>query len=1070
MKKGKVVTTVGIVVLFCVSLIIGINYSISVHAATAYIPQSTLVSRGPEGIKLGNYFDYNSDSTFSTNHAVSVTSDYYPDTTDILELSNGANQLSSVWSNNKDNYFDASKPQTLSVWLYLGANELISHAGEGVAFVLQNSGTNAISRDLNGNPASGQTLGVWGDDTIPDTTNYSNIIKLPNNTADEVAKRAIQNSWALEFDTNINQTVGKLDYTDNIITLDNDDGDTLKNDPVTQDYDDTGLDDGTTTKQVRDQHIAWNYPGAASTYVVSPTKYLNNTKLNGFLTGQYKTIDQYQMDHDPEKSKEQTDEDADMIYGAKNDVDMTAYATSSKTWHHLTIKYTPPADGNLQTGTGKINYSYNDKKYDGTNGTYKNNGMRYGISDVDMKQFHLTNGQNKLYYGFTGSTGANGSYDALIFETMPSVVEAKADQTITDTTQNKTVTDGSTVSSGDDLKLEYNLNYIDGKAPLSNIRFEHVPIKDLSYGDSNGIIGQINNADGSTSNITKDDLTNYIPDPDSPTVTSQEIIKAINGELSGDTSAVTVTLYAKANTVTSDTTEDSTRSTFIGDLYKKDLASPTFTINANKPHIEPTGGTDNQTVQSSSDFQLLGDITEVNDKNEPQIFKVSDMKISTKINDGSWTTPSTLVGYAASTTNSYNLMSSMNSSALNKEGENHVYIRAIDSNGNVSNVADYKITVNDYTLKAKADNPIIDVTNDDPINITGTFAHIDGAALESGTAEVYIKVTNEDGTTSSERAYSTDNASGKFSVALKPYAYDMNSNADNQAESYDDFLSDWSNTMGLLKEGTNVVSLRIVDADSHKSTPITYTINVPKITPKLTIDSPSQTSVNTNFNIPVKADLGSGYSFNAKNLKYSVTANGVTKTIIPSAPVTNQVGPVSSPFSSTVDAFNFDKNKAYPMTITATDVYGRKSAPLDVSFTYVENILNLSVGNYSFKTLNLNGINNELVPRKGNWDIDVESYKTDWDLSATGSDMYKSLADGSKQKLNGNLVYVDKADQSHLLDNQLIDEDYSGSATDKHTDVSDDWTANEGILLDLYSSEVSGNYTGTINWTLVQAP
>ncbi|WP_025025196.1 hypothetical protein [Companilactobacillus nodensis] len=84
--------------------------------------------------------------------------------------------------------------------------------------------------------------------------------------------------------------------------------------------------------------------------------------------------------------------------------------------------------------------------------------------------------------------------------------------------------------------------------------------------------------------------------------------------------------------------------------------------------------------------------------------------------------------------------------------------------------------------------------------------------------------------------------------------------------------------------------------------------------------------------------------------------------------------------------------------------------------------------------------------------------------------MYKSLADGSKQKLNGNLVYVDKADQSHLLDNQLIDEDYSGSATDKHTDVSDDWTANEGILLDLYSSEVSGNYTGTINWTLVQAP
>ncbi|WP_125763378.1 hypothetical protein [Companilactobacillus hulinensis] len=1058
MKREKVLAMLGAVAVLCVSLIIWINYSISAHAAT-YVPQSTIITRGPEGIKASDYFDYKASDTFTGNSAQLVNSANYPDSTDIVEMNDGGNnEDSAIWGKQDTNYFDVSKPQKLSVWMYLGdADEAIDAAGEGIAFVLQNSGSNAISRDVAGNPAPGQTLGVWGDDNLPDAP-YATAIKYPKNTSADVAKTAIQNSWALEFDTNVNTTKGAYANSNS----------KLINDPYGQDYDGTP---GTTSNlQVRQQHIAWNYPALDTTYANQRTAF-SNILTSGIFLQTNKTFYSHQLDHVPDPDNTDPDNDGDLLYGPKNDVIMTDYLkTTTASWHHLTIDYTPPTDGDYQNGTGLIKYFYCDKNYDGTANTSLAKGYRYGNSDVKLSNFNLSAGNTKLYYGFTGSTGTNGGYDAVIFETMPSMVEADADETVTDTTQgNKTITDGSNVASGDDLHFDYNLKYVGGKVPLKNIKFESVPVKDLTYGDEHGNLGEIKYKDGTIEEISPSDMASYIPDPDNSTVTAQEIMKAVNAELSAGGDAVSVTLYAKANKVATDTKEDAERSTFIGDLYKKDLSSPTFTINSSKPHIEPTGGTDKQTVQKGSEFQLLGNVTEVNSDNKPQDFKAGDMKVSTNINGKGWTDPVALAEGDTSTVDSYTLKSSMGSSGL-KDGLNIVSIRVTDANGNFSD-ADYHITVNDIALNIKADKPIIDVNNDDPVNITGTFSHIDGSALESGTAQVYVKVGYEDGTMSGEREYDdSDNASGKFSVNLKPFGYDMNSDATSKSESYDDFIKDMSYTWGLLKEGTNTVYIRVDDAGKHKSDSTTVVVNVPKITPKLTIDSPSQTSVNTNFNIPVKADLGSGYSFNANNLKYSVTANNVTKNLLATAPTSNQVGPVNSPFSSTVDAFNFDKNVLYPMTVTATDVYGRKSAPLDVSFTYVENILKLNVGDYSFRTVNLNEINNGLVHRKGDWNINVDSYKTNWDLSATGSDMYKQLGDGSTQKLNGNMVYVDKNNQSHLLDDQLIDQDDTGSDTEKNTNVSDDWTSNEGILLDLYSSDVSGTYTGTINWTLVQAP
>jgi hypothetical protein len=70
-----------------------------------------------------------------------------------------------------------------------------------MAFVLQNdpNGTTASAK-VSSSSIIGETLGVWG----VDTNN-----KLQD--GDEFAKTAIQNSWALEFDTYTNTSTGYSD-------------------------------------------------------------------------------------------------------------------------------------------------------------------------------------------------------------------------------------------------------------------------------------------------------------------------------------------------------------------------------------------------------------------------------------------------------------------------------------------------------------------------------------------------------------------------------------------------------------------------------------------------------------------------------------------------------------------------------------------------------------------------------------------------------------------------------------------------------------------------------------------
>ena len=114
-----------------------------------------------------------------------------------IRMTNGNSQVGAIWSNmDGGNYINIRARQTMSMWLYFGPT---SHAdgsgfGDGMAFVIHKSpdGTNAIAHDGN-KIGAGESLGVWGVDDNPNTSSTT-----------DFAKTAIQNSWALEFDTHIN--------------------------------------------------------------------------------------------------------------------------------------------------------------------------------------------------------------------------------------------------------------------------------------------------------------------------------------------------------------------------------------------------------------------------------------------------------------------------------------------------------------------------------------------------------------------------------------------------------------------------------------------------------------------------------------------------------------------------------------------------------------------------------------------------------------------------------------------------------------------------------------------------
>lgn len=412
----------------------------------------------PDGVAIGNYLTKSNVTNppgddkfpYKTNSAqiLDRSGASAPSTGNIISLANGRSSYGALWSNGRT--FDITKHQTISFWVYFGngaGSEDIN--GEGISFVLQNDsrGTAALGAGLEG-------LGVYGADSatyspgIPLISSKSYTSKTPS----YMAATAVQNSIALQIDAKRNTFYSQAPiqlskeglasnsslYSQNSFDTHPGRTPTLSTIPGKLTYGTNGGGDGS---------FAVTYPALKDTYF--PTDEFSDY-------GNYNYFDKLTM----------------MVKSNSTSVDLTNDKDVNGKpvyWHHITINWTPAPTTGSNKNIATLTYTYNDISKGGIENTNTTT-----VSNPINTDYLKAPTSNKVLWGFTGST-APSDYAAtklIAFDSIPESPTTDVIASITDKTLHKKITDESTdktVANGDDLSLDYNLEYIRGDEDWKSI-------------------------------------------------------------------------------------------------------------------------------------------------------------------------------------------------------------------------------------------------------------------------------------------------------------------------------------------------------------------------------------------------------------------------------------------------------------------------------------------------------------------------------------------------------------------------------------------------------------------------
>lgn len=363
----------------------------------------------PQGLALNSYFQKGTSSN-NDAHVADGTNAASPGT-QVVELTTNSGQVGSIWSNEAFK-FDLNKKQVASMWLNFGSkgydDKTLTYVpadipGDGMALVLQNADSPySATPNFGTNSPYGETLGVWG------------VANLGTTDTAAVASTAIQNSWALEFDSYINKSTSMANTTGA-----------------------DSFDTDTTGGKLTEPHIAANYPAQSSTYLAKTLS--ETTGIFPFITT--KTSSYIQMKHQG------------VIQGNNFEY------LSDGAWHHLTLTYTPKSG----TTAAKMTYAFNDKNpTTGASQPGQTNSVDVDPGIIDPQ------GTGTAYWGFTGATGSYSEASMVAFEQIPNLVNATASADMT--ANGKTVSDGDKISANSPVTLTYHANYESGSADWQGIK------------------------------------------------------------------------------------------------------------------------------------------------------------------------------------------------------------------------------------------------------------------------------------------------------------------------------------------------------------------------------------------------------------------------------------------------------------------------------------------------------------------------------------------------------------------------------------------------------------------------
>lgn len=555
------------VLFFILTILIGLIY-VSNNYSTSSADTNSAIASAPEGIDIDKYFYpvtkpivVGEHNPFDVNFA-SIKNNY------ILDLADGPSNYGALWGDASiKNYIDLRYPQTISAWLYFGSGDNDeTFNGQGMALVLQND-----SRKEAALGAGGEGLGVDGFDS---STKKTSLFDTSTSTysPQEIAQTAIQNSLALEFDTQRNDATssdspgptlfnkyytGYLNYyTNSVYSLNS--YDTRDSRVSTPSGFPANTSLGASTGGFG--HISFTFPSNPNSY------YNTNMVSSSANAGKFSPFkSSYSLFHTENTT-------AYLVDGTDSYGKTTA-------WHHMTFKWTPPETGST---IGTATYYFNDKDMDGTlNPVGSGNALNKSISksiQVDTKIFNLQSGQHTVLWGFTGSNSGNLKVASKLvdFESIPSLVEAHATSSIFDQDLNKTITGDSTdktVLGGDKVALNYQLNYDKGNADWNNIKAHfNLPEHFKLTPDAQDNIGTITYANGMIEGI-----------PASSLATDKTYISyTLRSPLNTNDSTAKITLNGTVNNTTGkDLDIIKQPAKFVGDTNISSTETPSFIIKYN---------------------------------------------------------------------------------------------------------------------------------------------------------------------------------------------------------------------------------------------------------------------------------------------------------------------------------------------------------------------------------------------------------------------------------------------------------------------------------------------------------
>ncbi|WP_125590258.1 hypothetical protein [Companilactobacillus jidongensis] len=1025
---------------FSVSFLVGLFF-VRTTSVEAYYSDEESMAVAPSGIDLKDLDS--DDALFVRGKYVGFMPTAMKDRNDpsiypILRMSdNGTTGVtSSLWSNNdNDNYLDITQKQTLSFWIYFG--DSYSYP-QGTAFVLQNSGADAIAVGKSGSIAGGQSMGVWGSDT-PNKSSLS-----------AIASSAIQKSWALEFDTQSNQNGYKYDEVSKA-TIGNsfDTYQIIENNSVSYGY----------------QHLAWNYPGRTDSY-----NHIDTT------SSRYT----YQMRH----------KDSEQIY-------FSSLATPIDSWHHMLIEYNPPAQ---KGGIARLKYSINLKGVDSgirNPDTPTATGQKpySNTIDLDTSEFQLGD-SNKLRYGFTSAAGdKDPATEALVFETIPAIVQAEPSAYVVDDTTKSRIGASTPAFDGDDEKLavttkvhpkddltfKYLLNYQSGKKSAEGIVAAIDLPENVTFGSSDtDVIGKATytSADGSTTKeiaLTTADISNGKLTYD---------LLTLDNKNSTDWTSVKLELNATANELSTGSTKltvPTSHIKFEGPNYISDVQTDKFDIVEPADELTISTTKDKFNIKVGSDAKLTGDMKF---KNKTDIDN-NDMDIHYSIDGGK-----DQLGFDTGTPNG-SFKIPIESSYLDV-GTHEVVVQVIDDNYQTSsgvetiasNKLKFTIVVTNVDLIIEPDEQTRTVNDNGIQTISGKLHLSDNSELvEFNKMNTGYSLTDGTGNTqdwiglpasgNSQFEYEFTNdehTEMKYTFPIKPIGLSSKSNIGLTVGENDLVVN-----LGIQSKTDTGVMANVGNTN--------YKISVPDI--DMVLDNTGQEEITTlrgqEFYLPSKFNYKNNptYGYDLARMWKVMTVDGLNRSQTLSGPTTWVTGEHEVNDEISFNIFpGFDNDKEYfDASYYVTDPYLRKSNTVNYSVRRIQNYTQLSVADdYQFNEHVVDPQIEKLVGRKGNWGISVYSYNSPWVLTGTASKMVRSTVNGGEATvLDGDVVFVDPDDKSDIKnmninsdgDPVVIDEQTTSTTGTKN--VSDEWSNEDGILLDLNSAVNGGSYGGTISWNLTNS-